>query len=30
VGGTDNFAKIGEPQGAAMRANVSIEEIWKE
>ena len=28
--GTDNFLKIGEPQGAGMRQNLSIEEIWQE
>lgn len=28
--GTDNFLKIGEPQGANQRTNTSIEQLWKE
>jgi uncharacterized damage-inducible protein DinB len=28
--GTDTFGKIGDPEGANMRHNVSIEQIWIE
>jgi hypothetical protein len=28
--GTDSYRKIGEPQGAASRQNVDIEQLWME
>lgn len=28
--GTDSYRKIGEPQGAAMRSGVDMEQLWLE
>lgn len=28
--GTDSYLKIGEPQGAGMRSNVDMDQLWVE